>query len=563
MGINPNSIFYHSARLAVSSVILQLLGFLYRILLGRLAGPQVIAVHGLVMSAYNVVLSCTLTGIAFSVSRIAAKYQSQGSGRSIIRLISTSLVLFLSLFSLLVIPFGLFRQTFAEVVLGNANTAKALLLLVPCLLLTGFENVHKAYFYGTCSTVPPIISETLEMLLRIGAALILFAAFPDLDIASSAALIVLGMVASEVMSASFLTTVYRFDRRHLLGRDDVGRRQILRDIGAMAVPVSLSTLISRVLSATNTVLIPRTLVLSGLSQEQAMEQFGILSGMTLPMLLLPSAFLSPLVTVLTPRFTAASTLNRWPAIRRKAAKALHVTGLLGIPALTVIVCFGGFLSRLLYHTPQAANHLVPLAFNTFLSFYYVICESVLEGIGQQKRSSILAVVATGFGVFLTFLIGGLLCMGIMGFLVGELSSSFFGVVMSLIWVKRYGLVLPLAQLDRDSSHFQRNSHSAGAAFVFLPLASPCSRSAGLRLLLVPVRPHLFPADPTNGRGLPRLSEKLAELKKARVPNGNSGLFYKKLHIELLHILQPQAGKGSRLISKISAAAVDVDILRCM
>ena len=72
MGINQNSVFYHSGRLAASSLLLQLLGFFYRILLGRLAGAQVIAVHGLVMSAYNVVLAVTLTGIAFSVSRIAA-----------------------------------------------------------------------------------------------------------------------------------------------------------------------------------------------------------------------------------------------------------------------------------------------------------------------------------------------------------------------------------------------------------------------------------------------------------------------------------------------------------
>ena len=59
--LNKNSIFYHCLLLSTSSVVLQLLGFGYRILLGRLAGAQAIAVYNLVMSAYNVVLSCTLT----------------------------------------------------------------------------------------------------------------------------------------------------------------------------------------------------------------------------------------------------------------------------------------------------------------------------------------------------------------------------------------------------------------------------------------------------------------------------------------------------------------------
>ena len=90
--INKNSIFYHCLLLSTSSVVLQLLGFGYRILLGRLAGAQAIAVYNLVMSAYNVVLSCTLTGVALSVSRIASGYQAVGEGRSIVRLIRTALI---------------------------------------------------------------------------------------------------------------------------------------------------------------------------------------------------------------------------------------------------------------------------------------------------------------------------------------------------------------------------------------------------------------------------------------------------------------------------------------
>lgn len=437
MSINTNSVFYHSSRLVLSSILLQLLGFFYRILLGRLAGAQVIAVHGLVMSAYNVVLAVTLTGIAFSVSRIAARYDAIGSGRSIRTLISLSLKLFLSLFTLMALPFALFHEAFAKIVLGDIDTAPALLLLIPCLFLTGFENVHKAYFYGCSQTVPPMISETLEMLCRIVVALLLFRAFPSLDIPSAAALIVVGMVISEVVSAAFLTVCYRFQVPKLKGKDDIPSHTVLKDIANMALPVSISTLISRVLHSANTILIPRTLVLSGCSLEEAMEQFGVLSGMTLPMLMLPSAVLNPLITVLTPRFTAAHARNRTQDLRRKTAKGLHVVGLFGIPALCILAGFGDFLAELLYRNKAATNYLLPLAFNTFLSFYYIVCESVLEGIGQQKRSSILAVVSTAFGVLLTVLFGAVWKLGMLGFLIGELTSSAFGVLVSLIWVKRY------------------------------------------------------------------------------------------------------------------------------
>ncbi|MEE0783995.1 MAG: stage V sporulation protein B, partial [Negativibacillus sp.] len=221
MKLNKNSIFYHCLLLSSSSVVLQLLGFGYRILLGRLAGAQAIAVYGLVMSAYNVVLSCTLTGVALSVSRIASGYLALGQGRSIIRLIRTALTLFIGLFCLLAVPFGLNREFFASRVLGNPQTAPALLLIVPCLFLTGFENVHKAYFYGTGQTFAPTISETLEMLCRIAAAVVLFGMVgKKLDAGQAAALIVCGMVISELVSSVFLTTLYRIKRKKLTGKDD-------------------------------------------------------------------------------------------------------------------------------------------------------------------------------------------------------------------------------------------------------------------------------------------------------------------------------------------------------
>lgn len=443
MHLRRDSVLYHSLLLTGSSVTLQLLGFVYRILLGRAAGPQVMAVHGLVMSAYNVVLSCTLTGIALSVSRIASRYIAVGSGQSVKRLIATALGMFLGLFIVLAVPFGLNREFFAQTVLGNGDTAPALLLLIPCLFLTGFENVHKAYFYGSCDTVPPMISEIGEMCLRIGATAWLFWRLGQgLEPARAAAVIVLGMVISEVLSATFLTLCYRIRRRRLTGKDRIGRRQIVGDILSTAAPISLSTLFSRLLSSANVVLIPRTLVHSGRSMEDALTLFGAVSGMTMPLLMLPSAFLYPLITVLTPRFSAGAALRDQAQIRRKAAKAIHVTGLIGFPAMSALLCMGRRLAVILYNNPNAGIYLAPLALSAMLGFYYSVCESVLEGIGLQKRCSVLGVVASLCSLGCTALVGGVLRLGVWGFLVGEICYSLVGMVFCAVWVVRTtGLVI--------------------------------------------------------------------------------------------------------------------------
>ncbi len=443
---NKHSIFYHCLLLSSSSVVLQLLGFSYRILLGRLAGAQAIAVYGLVMSAYNVVLSCTLTGVALSVSRIASSYQALGEGRSIVRLIRVALCLFLGLFCILAVPFGLGRTFFAEKILGNPQSKTALLLIVPCLFLTGFENVHKAFFYGTGQTFPPAVSETLEMLCRIAGALFLFHTAnryllandkANLTEGQAAALIVCGMILSEIVSAVFLTTLYRFRSKHLTGKDSVSTVRILQDIASVAVPVSLSTLLGRLISSANMVLIPRALMHAGIGYEAAMEEFGVLSGMTMPMLMLPSAFLSPLITVLSPRFSAEKALEHSAVIRRKAGKAMHIVGLIGIPAMTVMLITGKDLGQLLYKNPKVGEHLPMLAAITLAGFYYAVAESVLESIGLQKRCSVLTVAGSLVGLLCTLVLGGALRLGIWGFLCGELLSALIGSGVCLFWVVKY------------------------------------------------------------------------------------------------------------------------------
>ena len=52
--------------------------------------------------------------------------------------------------------------------LGGARTQLGLLLLLPCILLTGVENLHKHFFYGTGNIRPPAAVELCEQFIRTG-----------------------------------------------------------------------------------------------------------------------------------------------------------------------------------------------------------------------------------------------------------------------------------------------------------------------------------------------------------------------------------------------------------
>ena len=53
--------------------------------------------------------------------------------------------------------------------LGDARTQLGLILLLPCVALTGVENIHKHFFYGTGVVRPPAVVELMEQFIRAAA----------------------------------------------------------------------------------------------------------------------------------------------------------------------------------------------------------------------------------------------------------------------------------------------------------------------------------------------------------------------------------------------------------
>ncbi len=76
-------------------------------------------------------------------------------------------------------------------------------------VLTGFENIFKSCFHGIKYILPPIVSELTEQIVRTIAGLGLLIVLCPEDPGVATAMIVLGMVISEVFSVAILTLFYK------------------------------------------------------------------------------------------------------------------------------------------------------------------------------------------------------------------------------------------------------------------------------------------------------------------------------------------------------------------
>ena len=404
------------------------LNFCYRIVLSRMAGAEVMGLYQLIMPVYSLLLSCTAVGLTVAVSTLSARYHALGDGGAVRKVLRRGVALFLALFLPLGAGLILCSDAVSVWLLGDARTRLGILLLVPCVLLTGLENLHKHCFYGQGNVRPPAASETVEQLIRTGAVLGLLALFLPQNEERTVGLIVTGMVICEVFSSSTLILLFRRQYSHvkiLPQSAKVTFRQLL----TVAIPVGCTSLLGTLMGAANSVLIPRELVRGGMEASAALAAFGVLCGMTIPMLALPTGIINALGLTMTPGLARHAALGRWDEVRSTLDYAMRLVSLLIAPVLALLTVVGPDLGKLLFGNGGVGEFMLPLAVGTLFSFWQTVFAGALNGMGHQRRTARTAILCDAVQLCFTFVT--VVRWGLAGFVAGFVLSSLLGVGMDL------------------------------------------------------------------------------------------------------------------------------------
>ncbi len=418
--ISRRSVFYSLFAISVSNSFLQLLGFMYRIFLSRMAGAEALGVYQLVTPFYSVMSSLALSGLTVAVARIAASKTGVGDITAATRSVTLCRrIFFVSVLSLTALCV-LFPNIISQKILGDERTIRSLPLVFICLFLTGIENIFKNYFYGVGKVYPQIISELSEQIIRALAVAALLIMFHTGDAGIGAMLIFLGMVISELFSSSLLSLFYRPEKRRLSSRHSKPVKTA--DILAISIPVSAAATVNNLLGSVNSILLPRRLQCAGMSRLTATEAFGAMFGMTMPLLMFPIAFIASLTSVMVPKVSEQLAAGDEHELRRKAGKTIHATGLLAMPCFAVLIPLGEPVCRILFSHEAAGGFILPLGIGTLFSYYEMTTGALLNGIGMQKKAAVYIVISGVLQLAFTWS-AGFSHIGMHGYVAGYVFAS--------------------------------------------------------------------------------------------------------------------------------------------
>ena len=419
--------------LTATGLFSQVVGFLYRMMLSRLIGAEAMGLYQLVMPVYSMLMSVTAVGLTVAVSTLSARYHALGDDGAVKAVLRRALAGFF----LLAVPLGAAAAALSDPIsvylLGDARTRLGVALLAPCVLLTGVENLHKHCFYGIGRVRPPAAVETAEQLIRAGAVLGLLLALLPRPAEQTVGIIVLGMVLCEVFSACALTLLLRRHwRRSPPGpaREPVDGRRLL----SIALPVGATSLLGTVLGSANAVLIPAKLVEGGMTLPDALSEFGVLSGMTLPMLALPTGFIGALCLVMVPDLSRRTAQEGPRAAAGFLDRVMSATSLLMAPAMALLAVVGPTADRTMFRDGRVGELILPLAVGSLLGCWQSVLSGALNGLGLQSKAARSAILSDAVQLAFTFFT--VPRWGLAGFAAGYAASGLVGAGMNLACVLR-------------------------------------------------------------------------------------------------------------------------------
>lgn len=463
--IQKSRILSGALLLTAAGMISRIIGFFYRIFLSRTFGAENIGIYQLISPVMALAYSVSVVGFQTAISRITAttnasdslfgvsgskSKQNPGTAENLHSYTVLAAGMLLSLlFSLCIAGFVyLYCEEIASRFLLEERCAPLLKILALSFPVSSIHSCVSGYFYGKKSAAFPAFSQLFEQLVRVGSVLFLCNAFlaenaggtPDISLAVTG--MVIGEIVSALLSLLYLWHCFKKADKHLAAAKEfpIPKRifsisALFPELFAMAIPLSAGRIIQNLLQSIESVAIPDRLRMFGLDTASALSEYGILTGMSLPFILFPTALTGSIAVMLLPTVSEAQALHQERTIARAVHRSVYYCLLLGFFCLGFFLLFGPALGKFVFHQERAGSYLKILGFMCPFLYMNSTLSSILHGLGKTMRSFFYGVAS--LLVRLAFVFFCIPLFGIKGYLWALLVSQLLLSVLQLIPLRRY------------------------------------------------------------------------------------------------------------------------------
>ncbi len=370
--------------LALASLILRTVSVAFNAFVSSTVGAAGMGLYTLVLSVYGFLVTFATSGVGLSATRLTAEAVGRGDEGSLRRALRVSLLYAAFFGSLASVFLFFFAGYIGNTWLSDARTVLSLRGLAFSLLPLSLSSVLVGYFNAVRRSARNAVMQVFEMAVRIAVTLALLRVCLPMGLGYATFALVAGASVSEVLSFLLLFLQFLHDRRkYKLPSDAPPKGSMWKKLFAISLPVAFSTYIRSGLTTLEHILIPKCLERFGASREASLASYGVLYGMSLPILLYPAGILSSFTGLLIPEVAESRAQDDTHRIRYVTERSLSFALLFSLLSAGLLFLLSNEIGALVYHNGEAGRYVLLLVPLVPIMYLDTTVDNLLKGIGEQ------------------------------------------------------------------------------------------------------------------------------------------------------------------------------------
>jgi len=414
--------------LIIGGFFTKLLGMIIKIVLTRLIGTEGIGLYSMIMPTFLLLNSIAQLGLptALNVLISSNKYNTKN-------LVYTSIIISLSI-DIIIILFLLVSSNYLSTnLLNNSNLNISLLAIGFVLPFITISNCLRSYFFAKERMYPHVITNIIEDLVKLIFILIGIPFFIKKGIYYAVTFVILSNIFCELSSIIifiFLLPNFKCKKEELkLNKNNI------KNLLKIALPTTGSRLIGSIGYFLEPIIITYVLLKIGYSNNFIINEYGIINGYVMQLVLLPSFFTGAITQVLIPIVSKNYTKKNYLYVKKKIKQAIICCLLIGITATIIFELIPDVLLRLLFNTNKGIKYIRIIAPICLLHYIQSPISSSLQAMGNAKISMIGTFVGMIFRTIALFVFSHFK-IGLYSLIIATSINIVFVTLFDLFYVKK-------------------------------------------------------------------------------------------------------------------------------
>ena len=381
--------------LTLFSLLIRSISMGFRIWLAGGLGEKGLGLYQLILSVYAFFALMATSGLNITCTRLTGEQLARGNTGKALYICERLLCFAVMLGCVLGMILFFSADLIGNSILKNKDASAALRILSFSLPFMAFSSVVRGYFSAKRKQLLNGAEQLIEQLAECAVCYLVF----SLDTTCCAP--VTGTTAAEVISFIYSLIILLYDRAHCT-KPVTREKGLIRSALPIAVPCTANSALRTALSAIENILIPAGLMKYGADSGEALAEYGLISGMAMPLIVFPSVFILPFASLIIPEMSQAAVQGRKNGIRHMSDRMLTAALQFSIPVMILLMFYSKPLALAVYGSEKGGFYLAALAPVVPLMYLDSVIDGMLKGLNEQTSYFITNTIDSVIRAALTY-----------------------------------------------------------------------------------------------------------------------------------------------------------------